>query len=119
MQEAQGYSQLSVLAKSYANPGFLQSIKQQDIVSQKNLTTVFLISNKDGMIKKDFPIDQIRSLKSYHSLHINVKKGDILKKTIDLVTCPGFIYLVGNKEDINRDIQVIRAWENNLYTELL
>jgi len=61
---------------------------------------------------------KITELKTYHDNHVNFKDLKVLK-TIDLVTSPGFIVLMGNKKDIENDTILIRSFEQELYNGII
>jgi hypothetical protein len=36
-----------------------------------------------------------------------VKVGDVVTATTDIVSCAGFVWLVGEKEQVDRDVKVL------------
>ena len=61
-------------------------------------------------------IQQIRGLPSYYHEEFAVSDGDLLKKTIDVRSSPGFIYLIhDDSAQIEADYDAIRGFEASLY----
>lgn len=119
LQEVQNHSQLSVLVKSYVTPGFLKTLPKLGIIPHKDLAAIFFISNTSGILKRDLNINLFKKLKTYHCLRFNPTKGELLNKTQDFLSIPGYVYLVGNKADIEEDIKSIRLLEQKMYKNLL
>lgn len=60
---------------------------------------VMLISQHEGRIVDDAGMREIEALPSFAGTIVMLRPGDQLKKTIDLFSCPGFIYLVDPDPD--------------------
>ena len=84
----------------------------------KHSRMMFLI-NYENAICSDINqavLSKIRQLSSYHHEEFAVTKDDELKKTVDVRSSPGFIYLIhDDKRQIERDYQEIRYLENSLF----
>ena len=119
LQDSQGDSQVSVLVKSYVNPGSLNELPKLHL--KKKVAAVYLINNSyTGNVIKDLDTTRLSELKTYHSLHFQYIKGSFLPKTTDLTSAPGYIYLVSDSEqEIQKDIKTIRQLENKIYADLL
>mmetsp|Transcript_123117 Transcript_123117/g.342913 ORF Transcript_123117/g.342913 Transcript_123117/m.342913 type:complete len:441 (-) Transcript_123117:99-1421(-) len=53
---------------------------------------------------------EIRALKSYHSMSIMAKVGEFAKETTDIVSCAGFVWLVGTcQQQLDADEQMARS----------
>jgi len=73
---------------------------------------VSLISPRDGVLAADLDWDRLRGLPSFHSLHRAVLAGDQVRRTRDLMSRPGAVYLIADEPaEVERDHAAIRAWE--------
>lgn len=116
--EIYGYNQASIMLEAYLNPDeFMLRVERGPKDKVKYGLNVLLMSDFDGVLVKNLPIeDKLRSLKTIHSYNVYVRQGDSIAKTIDMATCPGTIYLIGDsKDEVWRDYQQIRAAEKGLY----
>eukprot|EP00746_Dinoflagellata_sp_MGD_P066139 gnl/MRDRNA2_/MRDRNA2_274493_c0_seq1.p1 gnl/MRDRNA2_/MRDRNA2_274493_c0~~gnl/MRDRNA2_/MRDRNA2_274493_c0_seq1.p1 ORF type:complete len:165 (+),score=27.80 gnl/MRDRNA2_/MRDRNA2_274493_c0_seq1:62-496(+) len=53
---------------------------------------------------------EIRALKSYHSMSVMAKVGQFAKETTDIVSCAGFVWLVGTcRQQLDADEQTARS----------
>jgi hypothetical protein len=55
---------------------------------------IFLISEKEGVFYPNF--EELKKLSSYKGNANFINEGEILKKTVDLNTCPGIFWLSNN-----------------------
>ena len=70
---------------------------------------VMLISQHEGTIASDAGLREIEALPSFAGTISMLGPGDRLKKTVDLFSCPGIIYLVDpDREQLKRDYDRIR-----------
>ncbi|NET73439.1 MAG: ATP-grasp domain-containing protein [Sphaerospermopsis sp. SIO1G2] len=100
--------------KSYVEPEIFKTIINQPLSERKNLLIVILISEIEGKIKSISHIDKIRNLPSFCDMKLQLEKDKPIKKTVDLVSSPGYIFLVHeNPEVIQQDYQTIRHLEKN------
>jgi len=98
-----GKNQVDLTIDSYIDSQyFLQEISKPYELKNNLLVKLFLSSDQ-GKIKSIKYIDEIKQLKSFYSLDLHVKVGDQLKRTIDLYTCPGFVYLLHKDEEVILD----------------
>ena len=71
---------------------------------------VMLISRHEGTIASDAGLREIEALPSFAGTISMLGPGDELKKTIDLFSCPGIIYLVDpDRAQLKADYDRIRA----------
>ena len=119
INEAQGFSQTSLLVDSIVRPNLLNSFSNKRIPENKRTVVVYLFSPLSGILKK-VPAPQIFShLKTFYNLKFYYKKGWEIAKTTDITNFPGYIYLVGIQKDIEEDIKRIREIEKTLYDTLI
>lgn len=116
-----GYNQLTILLESYFNPAFFKLIAlyppQTDV---KYGMTVALISDREGKIKDCKSIEYFKESPCFHSLIFKPKEGDLLRKTIDMVSSPGDVLLLSSdKEELIRECQRVREIEKRLYQNML
>ena len=67
---------------------------------------IFLPYNSGGRVIKISHCD-FESCASYHSHFILASIGDFVKKTTDIVTCSGFVWLIGEKSVVDADTQFV------------
>ena len=68
----------------------------------------FLPVEKAGIIKEvRFDETIISNLSTIHSSVIIVKEGDIVEETTDIVSCAGFVWLVGEKTQVDKDTMTV------------
>ncbi len=105
---------VELTVKSYVDPDNFKLIVNKGLSLQKNLLIVILISEVEGRINSISQMDKIRKLPSFCDMHLSIKKDGLIKKTIDLASSPGSIFLVHeNPEIIQQDFQAIRKLEKN------
>lgn len=112
MTECLGQTQVELTTLAYTNPtAFLERIKTPFSI-KKYMASIHLISNVEGKIKELHFIDDIKKLLSFHSLRLYHSPGDWIKKTVDLPTCPGDVFLKSeNRDQLWNDASQIREWE--------
>lgn len=64
---------------------------------------LFLPVNRAGFVE-DVELDA-SDLNTLHSLAMLVKKGDFVKETTDITSCAGFLWFVGDKADVEHDVE--------------
>ncbi len=111
-----GRSQVDLTIDSYIDSEyFLQEITKP-YEFKNHLLLKFLFSSDQGKIKSIKLIDKIKQLKSFYNLELRVQVGDQLKRTVDLYTCPGFVYLLHkNEEVILEDYHKLVALEKQMF----
>lgn len=68
---------------------------------------IFLPIEKSGQVT-NIQID-IASLTTLHSSAFTVHVGDLVSETSDIVSCAGFVWLVGEKDQVDNDTSTVRA----------
>jgi len=72
----------------------------------------YLVSMKEGEVKKTPGLNTIRSLSSFHSLMSPVKPGSSVELTVDLFTMCGTVVLLNSDSaELERDLSTIREME--------
>lgn len=117
--EALGYNQISVTVEAYVNPnGFSKILITEGMQLVKYLICVFLISPFKGMIENTPDVREILDLKFFHSL--TLQDSGELKKTSNLIDCPGFVNLLSkNKQDLRQDYTHCRNIEKNMFAKMI
>jgi biotin carboxylase len=110
--ECVGHNHVSKTVESYIDPvAFLKKVNNPYNLHKRSFCLA-LISEFSGIIK-DFPgLKKIEKLPSFFSIKMSVNSGDLLQKTVDLVSSPGIIYLIHEDRDVlEQDYQTIRNIE--------
>jgi len=100
-------SHQTLTAEAYLDPHSVARRAQQPYVLAAGAYCVMLISQHEGKIVSDAGLREIEALPSFAGTISMLGPGDRLKRTIDLFSCPGIIYLVDPdrgqlKTDYNR-----------------
>ena len=114
-RHATGDSQIDRIARGFVEKGF----KDVDYQLKTNLTVVFLLCRRGGVVSNRKILDSISELPSFHFKKINIKQGDTLELTKDLFASLelGFVVLAGEDADqIIADTKKIRQWEQDLFS---
>lgn len=110
-----GYNQIDLTVSIYTDKNKFRLVQQRRYLPQKIAQEVFLISEKDGIFKGLSNLDQVRSLKTFDFMTWNISVGTPIAKTVDLLSSPGRVVLIGEPDDIARDYESIRRWELSAY----
>lgn len=109
-----GQSQIELTVAAYTNPRKFDELSKRKAILSKNCFWVNLISHQEGILKNLDKFSEIEKLQSFYSKVIEVNVGEKIKKTVDLTTTPGFVFLVNeDKNQIMNDYNFIRDIENN------
>ncbi len=107
------HNQVELTIQSYTNPESFLTYAENPYRLQKNLTLVYLIADHEGYLEK-VNLEYLSNLESLVGQKISSKKGDFLKKTQDLVSCPGIIFLSHDDSRlITKDYEEIRRLEKD------
>ena len=68
---------------------------------------IFLPIEQKGIVEK-IEID-VSSLSTLHSLAMICKAGDVVDETTDIVTCAGFVWLVGDRKQVDDDTDAVMS----------
>ena len=92
-------SHQTLTAEAYLDPKSVARRAQQPYELAAGAYCVMLISQHEGRIVDDAGMREIEALPSFAGTISMLGPGDQLKKTIDLFSCPGIIYLVDPDRD--------------------
>lgn len=102
-------SHQTLTAEAYLDPKSVGRRAQQSYELAAGAYCVMLISQHEGRIVSDAGMREIEALPSFAGTISMLGPGDQLKKTIDLFSCPGIIYLVDpDREQLKADYDRIR-----------
>jgi hypothetical protein len=102
-------SHQTLTAEAYLDPHSVARRAQQPYELAAGAYCVMLISQHEGKIVSDTGLREIESLPSFAGTISMLGPGDTLKKTIDLFSCPGIIYLVDpDRAQLKTDYDRIR-----------
>lgn len=113
-RHATGDSQVDRIARSYA----AGALSDEDFVLGTNVTIVFLLCRRGGVVTNRAALDPIVDLPSHYFSRIDIAQGDVLAPTKDLFASldMGFVALAHEDPDqIRVDYSRIRAWESELF----
>jgi hypothetical protein len=101
-----GNSQLEMLPKIYyphIKAQYYEDIIQYDYQLQQHMSVVFMIAPKttttNGMPQF---IKAVMALKTYYDHYLDSAQKTV-SRTIDLLSCPGFVVLMGSKKKVDAD----------------
>jgi hypothetical protein len=103
-------SHQTLTAEAYLDPRSVARRAQRPYELAAGAYCVMLISQHEGTIASDAGLREIEALPSFAGTISMLGPSDELKKTVDLFSCPGIIYLVDpDREQLKRDYDRIRA----------
>ena len=77
------------------------------LIPKKFVRHLFLPIEKRGCVEK---VDlDVSSLTTLHSFALIIKVGDIVDVTTDIVSCAGFVWLVGDRETVDKDTDAVSS----------
>jgi hypothetical protein len=77
------------------------------LTPNKFVRHIFLPIEKRGCVES-IELD-VSSLATIHSSAMIVKVGDIVDETTDILSCAGFVWLVGEREQVNKDTDAVMS----------
>ncbi len=102
-------SHQTLTAEAYLDPASVARRASHPYELAAGAYCVMLISQHEGRIVSDTGMREIEALPSFAGTISMLEPGDQLKRTIDLFSCPGIIYLVDpDREQIEADYDRIR-----------
>eukprot|EP00742_Colponemidia_sp_Colp-10_P002247 GILJ01002401.1.p1 GENE.GILJ01002401.1~~GILJ01002401.1.p1 ORF type:complete len:441 (+),score=62.74 GILJ01002401.1:110-1432(+) len=117
---AVGYGQLELTADVYLSGTFFAEVFGKPYVLKKYVHESFFVSQTQGLLKQSFPLAKFKSMPAYFSHAFLVEAGNVLEKTIDLMTSPGRIVWIHESKDVIRACEdALREMEENGMYELL
>ena len=119
IEEILGHSQISKLVEAVVRPAaFDANIEQQRQVKKehhKKAAYVYMISSIKGTVKSN-PLPDLQSIAGVVSAKYHFGVGDVQHKTVDLLTAPGVITVIGeDSKDLEAAIDEIRTREQAFY----
>ncbi|OGR67717.1 MAG: hypothetical protein A2X30_09335 [Elusimicrobia bacterium GWB2_63_16] len=112
-----GTNQLSAAFDVALNESAFDGIRVNEAKLNSHACWINLICGESARVRKlsDFQ-EKIRALKSCFSLYVSVKEGQLIPKTIDLMSCPGVVFLMhDNPGQIEDDYLALRKLEKEHY----
>jgi biotin carboxylase len=106
-----GDSQLARLVRLVTRPADREEVLGREYVLDKSVRWLQLIAGRSGRVVETPLEAELRALPTCSALHLKVRPGDQLRRTVDLVTSPGELFLVGGSEQVQRDWEAARAIE--------
>ncbi|GHJ99830.1 ATP-grasp domain-containing protein [Streptomyces sp. NPDC003753] len=112
-----GHSHAGLLAAAIANPAEL-SAARLPLRWEQPVRYVSLINHFPGTVRDLQWTSRFNDLPTAVAVAAVARPGDVLPRTRDLLTSPGFVYLsAATRERIEADYRTIRTWESSpLYT---
>ena len=102
-------SHQTLTAEAYLDPASVARRAARPYELAAGAYCVMLISQYEGTIASDAGLREIEALPSFAGTISMLGPGDELKKTVDLFSCPGIIYLVDpDRARLKRDYDRIR-----------
>lgn len=95
-----GYNDIELVVNSYLDEKLFYEIINQFPFSQLKRGVVVELRSKSIGIISNINFEWIKKLSSLIKLSLNFDKGDLLPKTIDLMTSPGTLYLAHTDQAI-------------------
>lgn len=92
-------SHQTLTAEAYLDPHSVARRAQRPYELAAGAYCVMLISQHEGRIASDEGMREIEALSSFAGTISMLGPGDELKRTVDLFSCPGIIYLVDRDRD--------------------
>lgn len=104
-----GESQLDWTARAYVRPEEFHDRCGEPYRIKQFCALVALISPVSGKLAGYCGLDRIEALESFHSMHVSVRPGDQITRTIDDLTYPVVVVLAHDIEEVvYRDMNTIR-----------
>lgn len=103
MMQALGYDPFGMLIKAHSGDPIGSN---NDFIPHQFVRHLFLPVEKGGKIRVIHNFDNL-SLDTLHSSTILVSVGDVVAKTTDITSCAGFVWLIGNRSEVDKDTKRI------------
>ena len=102
-------SHQALTAEAYLDPESVARRVAQPYELAAGAYCVMLISQHEGLIVDDAGMREIEALPSFAGTIHMLKPGNRLERTVDLFSCPGFIYLIDpDRERLKADYDRVR-----------
>lgn len=121
MEEAQGYSQLSLMVNAIVFPEtFKKYCEMYKKMPQQCVRFVYLCANVAGKIVKKPNLNRLLAIPSVHSISFSLGLGEHLKKTNESLGRPGYAFMFAeNEEKLETDYKKFRQYEEEMYLDML
>jgi hypothetical protein len=112
-------SHQTLTAEAYLDPSSVARRAERPYELKAHAFCVMLISQHEGRIVSADGLREIESLPSFAGTISMLAPGDRLKRTVDLFSCPGIIYLVDpDRDQVQADYDRLRELEADGIFEL-
>ena len=109
MNRALGTNQIDELVEVVTDPDRFRP--GDELRLRQHVLKVHLISTRRGVVRGLPIIQELKRLRTFHAHYVSTAAGDSIVPTVDLFTSPGPVYLVGSREEVFRDYEVLRELE--------
>merc|ERR1711862_421150 len=99
-----GFNPYSALIEAHCGKKSCQE-SDKDFIPTSFVRHLFLPIEKEGKIK-DLHYD-FTSLSTLHSSFFPVKVGDVVSKTTDIISCAGFVWLIGDRLEVEKETEQV------------
>lgn len=89
-----GCNQVELAVECYAAPERFRARVGKPYTKLKSLLYVSLIAPAEGVLRSLSRFDELRRLPSFFDGHVSIEVGGRLRKTVDSLTSPGYVYLL-------------------------
>jgi biotin carboxylase/precorrin-6B methylase 2 len=115
LRESLGYTQLELSLESYLEPGIFFERINNPYRLKKHFFIKILVSSREGNIESVPGVSLLASLPSVRSGNLlSCFEADTLKRTVDLLSAPGSIFLCHEDSKVlAEDLDIIRAMEED------
>lgn len=112
-----GTNQLDISLDVALEPGSFERVELDQHELRRCACWINLICSSDSKAQELASFERsIKALKSYSSLFLSVEEGSPVRQTVDLMSCPGVVFLVHEDPgQIDSDYEFIRKIELNHY----
>ncbi|GAB4182633.1 MAG: ATP-grasp domain-containing protein [Wenzhouxiangellaceae bacterium] len=115
LDRATGHNQISLSVDAYVRPQRWGTELGHHYQRHAHCYCVNLIAPASLTLDQHHLLRELKELRSYHSSHFRATAGQV-RRTVDLNTSPGVVYLVHESEDqIMMDYHELRRLENRHY----
>jgi predicted ATP-grasp superfamily ATP-dependent carboligase len=112
MLDCLGQTQIELSVLAFIDPETFYRKTQYPYELEKYMSAVHLISTQEGFVDEVRFLEEIEQLPSFYLHRILCPKGSFIKKTVDLLSSPGDVFLCSEKrEQLVEDEKKIRAFE--------
>jgi biotin carboxylase len=105
-------SHVAVTVEAYLDPATVRRRAERPYELAGWVECIALISEQEGIISSCERLEALRALPAYHSEIAMLGVGDRIKRTVDLFSSPGSVYLVHHEEHrLREEYERLRAIE--------